>query len=54
MVTKCDLCKKTIKSETITVGTRGIFLSKEFCEKCAKPVVNFLKKNKFLKENNIG
>ena len=47
-VTKCDLCKKNIKDEPITAGI-GIFPKAELCEKCGKPIKNFLKKHKFIK-----
>lgn len=46
-ITKCDICKKTIKGDSVTAG-RGFFHNQEFCEDCGKPVLNFLKKYKFI------
>ena len=50
---KCDLCKKIIKDrdKAVSVGSSGIFYRKEFCQKCAKPIINFLKKNKLFKKD---
>ncbi|KKQ23479.1 MAG: hypothetical protein US35_C0004G0012 [Parcubacteria group bacterium GW2011_GWA2_37_10] len=49
-VSKCDLCKKEIKGQPLTVG-RGFFHDvKEICDDCGKPVLEFLRKNKFIKE----
>ncbi len=47
MVTKCDLCKKIIKGEPVIAGI-GFFPKVELCEKCGKPIKNFLKKHKFI------
>jgi len=47
-VTKCDLCKKNIKDQPIIAGV-GFFPNAELCEKCGKPIKDFLKKHKFIK-----
>ncbi|MFH1129304.1 MAG: hypothetical protein V1686_01030 [Patescibacteria group bacterium] len=46
--TKCDLCKKKISEEPIIAGL-GFFPKAELCEKCGAPILNFLKKHKFIK-----
>ena len=51
-ITKCDLCKKNIKGEPVMAG-RGFFSRTELCEKCGVPILKFLKKNKFLKNEKI-
>ena len=50
-VTKCDFCKKNIKNEPVLVRF-GYLNSVELCEKCGKPVLDFLKKNKIIKPEN--
>ena len=45
-VTKCDLCKKNISGGPIVAGV-GYLRNKEFCGKCGKPVLDFLKKHDF-------
>lgn len=47
IITKCDLCKKDIKNEPITASI-GFFPKVELCEKCGKPIRNFLRKHKFI------
>ena len=49
-ITKCDICKKVIKGESLMAG-RGFFSGEkvEMCEKCGAPVLKFLKKHKILK-----
>ncbi len=47
-ILKCDFCKKVIKDKPITAGL-GFLNNVELCEKCGKPVLNFLKKNKVVK-----
>lgn len=55
-ITQCDICKKVIKSynDKISVSAPdlrfGIRVS--FHVKCAKPVLDFLKKNGFLTKEN--
>jgi ribosome-binding protein aMBF1 (putative translation factor) len=51
-ITKCDLCKKKIKGEPITAGV-GFFPKAELCEKCGAPILNFLKKHKFIESKKI-
>ncbi len=48
-VTKCDLCKKEIKERPVNVRFCN-HESAEFCEDCAFPVLKFLKKHKFIKD----
>jgi rRNA maturation endonuclease Nob1 len=43
---KCDICKKQIKGYPIRAGA-GFLSEKDFCLKCGKPVLDFLKKHKF-------
>ncbi len=45
---KCDICKKEIKGEEISI--RHTFKSCMLCERCAKPVAAFLKKHKLLQD----
>jgi len=47
-VTKCDLCKKNIKDAPIIAGV-GFFPNAELCERCGKPIKNFLERHKFIK-----
>jgi hypothetical protein len=51
-ITKCDLCKKEIKKEPVTAGI-GFFPKAELCEKCGSSILKFLRKNKFIKEDEI-
>ncbi len=48
-LTKCDICKKNIKGDPVRAGF-GMFKEKDFCVNCGKPIVDFLKKNKFINE----
>lgn len=48
-ITKCDLCKKEIKERPVNVRY-GDYENAEFCEKCGLPVLKFLKKHKFIKD----
>jgi len=48
-VRKCDICKKKLQDEPIKAGV-GLFAEKDFCSKCGKPILDFLKKHKLLKE----
>jgi hypothetical protein len=50
LVTKCDFCKKNIKDNAIIAGVG--FYRIELCKKCGKPVFDFLKRNKIVKEEN--
>lgn len=50
LVTKCDFCKKIVKDNAMIAGVG--FHRVELCEKCGKPVLNFLKKNKIIEEEN--
>jgi len=51
-IQKCDLCKKPLKDKYITAGFG--YDKKDFCIDCGQPVLKFLKKNKFTKEENIN
>jgi len=46
---KCDICKKKVEMDSVKAGV-GYFSDKEFCLKCGKPIVDFLKKHKLIKE----
>lgn len=48
-VIKCDLCKKKIKEKPVIAG-RGILEQFELCERCGAPILEFLKKHKFILE----
>ena len=48
-VHKCDICKKKVEMDSVKAGV-GYFADKEFCLKCGKPILDFLRKNKLLKE----
>ncbi len=48
-VTKCDLCKKEIKERPVNVRFGG-YENAEFCEECCSPILEFLKKHKFIKD----
>ena len=47
-ISKCDICKKVIKEDSVRAGF-GFFQAKDFCLKCGKPVLDFLKKHKLIK-----
>lgn len=46
-VTKCDICKKEIKSykEGVRVSPPVGFLNFEICLNCGKPIIKFLQKH---------
>lgn len=50
-VRRCDICEKKFKKDdpVIRAGL-GILEEKDFCLECGKPVVDFLKKHKFTRE----
>ena len=50
-IRKCDICNKDIKYENSARATVN-YIDKEFCLDCGKPVLNFLKKHKFINKNN--
>lgn len=51
-VTKCDLCKKQVKEGDKAVSVYyGFYNHREFCKKCAEPILKFLKNKKLLKED---
>jgi len=52
---KCDICNKVIegKTQSIHLGIGGFFGNRaEFCEKCAEPILNFLKDKKIINNEN--
>ena len=49
---KCDICKNKLKSKPVRAGV-GVFGEKDFCLKCGKPILDFLKKHKLLDEEKI-
>ncbi len=49
-VRKCDVCKKRIKDSPIIRAGADYFSDKDFCLKCGKPILDFLKKHKLVKE----
>jgi hypothetical protein len=51
-LTKCDICKKKLKGDPVRAGF-GLFREKDFCIDCGKPIINFLKKHKLLREDKI-
>jgi len=48
-IKQCDICKKKIKGCPIRAGADS-FSDKDFCLKCGKPILDFLKKHKLVKE----
>ncbi|MFA4975507.1 MAG: hypothetical protein WC839_00830 [Candidatus Paceibacterota bacterium] len=50
-IQKCDICKKNLKDESVKAGF-GFYSSKDFCLNCGKPVLDFLKKHKFIDKEN--
>ncbi|MFA5770991.1 MAG: hypothetical protein WC894_05885 [Patescibacteria group bacterium] len=49
-IQKCDICKKKIEEKYPVRAGVGFFSDKDFCSKCGKPVLDFLKKHKLIKE----
>jgi hypothetical protein len=50
-ITKCDICKKKLNEESVRASF-GFFGAKDFCLFCGKPVLDFLKKHKFITKDN--
>jgi len=48
-VRNCDICKKKIKGYPIRASA-DLLRDKDFCLKCGKPILDFLKKHKLIKE----
>ena len=48
-ISKCDICKKNLKGDVIRAGV-GLFREKDLCLSCGKPVLDFFKKHKLIKE----
>jgi len=54
-IKKCDICKKQIKDDELSLYLRtdGFkFESFEFCLKCSQPIIKFLKNKKIIKSTN--
>ncbi len=55
-ITKCDICKKTIKrgTESTSLGYSSVnsFASFEFCSECSKPLIKILEDKKLIKAEN--
>jgi len=50
-ITKCDICRKAVKyREQISIGYLTFIPRYSLCLKCAKPIIDFLKKNKLIKD----
>ena len=49
-INKCDICKKKLKDISVKAGV-GYFSDKDFCLKCGKPILDFLRKHKLLNKN---
>lgn len=46
----CDICKKEIdRGQGVSVDYDSKIIRYSFCEKCGKPVIEFLKKKKLTK-----
>ena len=53
-ITKCDLCKKSIKGEAVNAGV-GFYRRAELCVSCGKPVLDFLNRHKLsTSEDSVG
>lgn len=49
IIEKCDICNKNIKDKPIRIRW-GFYKSSDLCLDCGKPILEFLKKNKLIKE----
>ncbi len=45
---KCDFCKKVIQYDSMVSAGFGYSKNVELCDKCGKPILDFLKKNKII------
>ena len=50
-IRKCDVCKKDIQIDSMATAGVG-FLEKDFYLTCGKPILDFLKKHKFISKDN--
>jgi hypothetical protein len=50
IVKKCDICKKKIMGSPVRAGA-DFFSDRDFCSKCGKPILDFLKKFNLIKED---
>lgn len=49
-VIQCDICKKVIASDLEEILAGKVWDRHSFCFTCARPIINFLKKNKLWSE----
>ena len=50
-IEKCDLCKKELKDRKhVKIGYGSLFPNRALCDRCSKPILVFLKKNKLFEE----
>jgi len=53
LIKKCDICKKPIKKEELTVYFKNDrFDSFNLCFKCSQPIIKFLKSKKLIKSTD--
>lgn len=45
---KCDICHKDLQSDSSIRVEVGYSRGKDFCLKCGKPILDFLKKHKLI------
>lgn len=50
-ITKCDICKKKLEGDSVKAGV-SLFCERDFCLDCGKPILDFLKKYKFIDKDN--
>jgi hypothetical protein len=50
-ITKCDICKKTIKDSSEEVRAGHSYGTYHLCEKCGQPIIDFLIKHKLDKDS---
>jgi len=51
-LTKCDICKKKLEGKPVRAGI-GYFVGNDFCLKCGKPILDFLKKHKLINIDKV-
>lgn len=59
LVSKCDICKKTISEQAAKIhltlsGFDTWYLGIDFCQKCGKDILNFLKHKGIIKQVKKG
>ena len=53
-ITKCDLCKRTIKKGGAYFRLFDAFVSFELCSNCSEPIVELLKSKGLIKDKKEG